>query len=204
MIYLIGGAPRCGKSSVAEALARERDCSWLPTDYLMSAFNRYIPEQERVSQLLPGQTNDVRYARHSTEEIVQSYHRRAQASGPGITSIVEYAHGDGRDLILEGFHLEPWLIRDLQARYGGVLGALLVCLDAGALTERLRRTTDSTDWVARSTSDPATFPKIGAMVVAYSLELQAEAVGLGLPVVVADSGLRAATTDVLGQLIAST
>jgi 2-phosphoglycerate kinase len=201
VIYLIGGAPRCGKTTIAQALARERGCSWLPTDYLMSDFNRYIPEPERVGQLLPGQSNDARYSQHSIEEIVQSYHRRAHAAGPGITSIVEYAHSDDRDLILEGFHLEPWLIRELQLRYTeGVCGAVLVCLDPAKLTERLRSATDSTDWVARSTDDPTTFPKIAAMVVAYSLKIQDEATALALPVVVCDQGLHEATGIALDRL----
>jgi 2-phosphoglycerate kinase len=200
VIYLIGGAPRCGKTSVAQALARELGCSWLPTDYLMSAFNRYAPEHERVGQLLPGESNDVRYSRHSIEEIVQSYHRRARAASAGITSIVEYARSDSRDLILEGFHLEPWLMHDLQSRYGEVSGAVLICLDADKLVERLSTNSDPDDWVSRNTSEPATFPKIAAMVVSYSLELQGEAADLALPVVVADNGLEAATTDALERL----
>ena len=191
MIYLLGGAPRCGKTTVARALARELGCSWLPTDYLMSAFNRYIPEAERASQLLPGQSNDIRYSLHPIDEIVESYHRRARAAAPGITSIVEYAHSDGRDLILEGFHLEPWLIHDLRSRYvDGVSGAVLVCLDPIKLTQRLSTTEDPASWVARLTSDPATFAKIADMVVACSLELQAEAVEHGLPVVPGDRDSR--------------
>jgi 2-phosphoglycerate kinase len=201
VIYLIGGAPRCGKTTIAQALANERGCSLMPTDYLMSAFNRYVPEGERATQLLPGQSNDVRYSQHSTEEIVESYHRRAQAAAPGITSIVEYAHNDRRDLILEGFHLEPWLIRDLQTRYGdGICGVLLICLDPAKLSERLRDAEDATGWVARTTRDATTIPKIAAMVVAYSAKLQAQATELGLPIVNGDLGLETATSSAVNGL----
>jgi 2-phosphoglycerate kinase len=200
VIYLIGGAPRCGKTTIAQALAKERGCSWLPTDYLMSAFNRYVPEDERATQLLPGQSNDDRYAQHSVEEIVESYHRRAQAAAPGITSIVEYAHSDRRDLILEGFHLEPWLIRDLQTRYGeSICGVLLVCLDPVKLSERLKD--EDAGWVVRLTSEPTTFPKIAAMVVAYSAKLQAQATELGLPVVSGDQSLEVAMSIALDRLV---
>jgi hypothetical protein len=46
MLYLIGGAPRCGKTTLARQLAQALGCSHVPADYLGTAFANYIPISE--------------------------------------------------------------------------------------------------------------------------------------------------------------
>jgi len=41
-LHLIGGAPRCGKTTLARRLAQALGCSHVPADYLGSAFANYI------------------------------------------------------------------------------------------------------------------------------------------------------------------
>ena len=47
MIYLIGGAPRCGKTKIAKALAEKTHFPWFPADYLGAVVFPYIPENEQ-------------------------------------------------------------------------------------------------------------------------------------------------------------
>jgi hypothetical protein len=46
MIYLIGGVPRAGKSTIANSLLRARGIPYLGLDYLKMAFARTMPELE--------------------------------------------------------------------------------------------------------------------------------------------------------------
>lgn len=41
MIYLVGGPPRCGKTTAARRLAERLCCSRLPVDYLTTALMGY-------------------------------------------------------------------------------------------------------------------------------------------------------------------
>ena len=50
MIYLIGGSPRCGKTTVAKKLAMKSHIPWFPADYLASAVSQYISEGERADK----------------------------------------------------------------------------------------------------------------------------------------------------------
>src|SRR6476620_10599326 len=71
MLYLIGGAPRCGKTTVARQLAKTRCCSRVPADYLGTAFTNYIPATELQERYPAWQTAtvDERYERYSSAEI---------------------------------------------------------------------------------------------------------------------------------------
>ncbi len=80
MIYLIGGSPRCGKTTLAEALAKKTSFPYFTLDHVTSVVAPYITEQEyairlplRVARQETNYSNDVFYARYSTEQIVNFY-----------------------------------------------------------------------------------------------------------------------------------
>ncbi len=43
VLYLIGGAPRCGKTALGQSLARERGIGWLSTDTVRDVVNLAMP-----------------------------------------------------------------------------------------------------------------------------------------------------------------
>lgn len=43
MIYLIGGPPKCGKSTDARRLAHHTGAAWLPLDSVESVIYHYLP-----------------------------------------------------------------------------------------------------------------------------------------------------------------
>jgi 2-phosphoglycerate kinase len=97
MIYLIGGPPRCGKTTVARRLARSVGCSWVAGDWLSQAFSAYIAEDdirpEEQLDLGPNvpsnSRNDVRYARYSATEIIIYYRAWAARTWPGLQVFVD-------------------------------------------------------------------------------------------------------------------
>jgi 2-phosphoglycerate kinase len=185
MIFLIGGAPRCGKTSLAIALSDRLHVPWVPTDYLAAGFARY---HRRGGQLSPGESNDVRYSSHSTAEIVASYRRRARAARRGLLAFVEYALSEERDFVLEGFHCEPTLMAEVE-RLGPSRAVVLCRDDPEDALQALRASSDPNDWAVRYTRESETYRGIAAMIAAYSGILREEARRWRIPVMSMAGGL---------------
>jgi 2-phosphoglycerate kinase len=49
-LYLVGGAPRVGKSSLAQRLLETDGIPWLPTDVLRTVLRRVLPELDAIDQ----------------------------------------------------------------------------------------------------------------------------------------------------------
>jgi hypothetical protein len=114
MIYLIGGPPRCGKTTLARALSARTGASWLSLDQLESAIIYYIPPPDRAAALpfLPGSI-DEKYAAFSPQQFLEQFKAIARTIWPGIHILIHYALEENRDLILEGYQLEPAFLREL-------------------------------------------------------------------------------------------
>jgi hypothetical protein len=50
ILYLVGGPPRVGKSSLAQRLLKLDRIPWLPTDVLRTVLRRVIPELDAIDQ----------------------------------------------------------------------------------------------------------------------------------------------------------
>lgn len=202
MIYLIGGAPRCGKTIAARRLQQILGCSYLPSDYLGAVIGRYIPAEQRAT-LLPavgsGTANDERFARFSAAEMLVGFQMRARTSWPGIQALIEYALYDNQDYIIEGFHIEPAFAHHLANTYGSqhLRVGFLVKTDLAAITTGLRDARERRDWAHERTADPATFQLIAAWVQHYSAYIQAEANGYGYPTFPTDTAFEASITAAL-------
>jgi hypothetical protein len=50
ILYLVGGPPRVGKSSLAQRLLKLDQIPWLPTDVLRTVLRRVLPELDTIDQ----------------------------------------------------------------------------------------------------------------------------------------------------------
>ena len=50
VLYLVGGAPRVGKSALAQHLLENDGIPWLPTDVVRTVLRRVLPELDSVDQ----------------------------------------------------------------------------------------------------------------------------------------------------------
>jgi len=50
ILYLVGGQPRVGKSSLAQRLLKLDRIPWLPTDILRTVLRRVLPELDALDQ----------------------------------------------------------------------------------------------------------------------------------------------------------
>lgn len=196
MIYLIGGAPRCGKTIAARRLQQMLGCSYLPSDYLGSAIGRYIPADQRATRLPAvgsGTSNDERFVSFSAAEMLAGYQMRARTSWPGIQALIEYALYDNQSYIIEGFHIEPAFAHHLADTYGSqhLRVGFLIKTDLAAIITGLQDARERRDWARERTTDPATFKLIAAWVQHYSAYIQAEANRFSFPTFPTDTAFEA-------------
>jgi 2-phosphoglycerate kinase len=186
MIYLIGGPPRCGKTTVAKRLAERLCCSRLPVDYLTTAFMGYVlPADEARMFPREGVRGDERFARFSAGQIVRNYRTKAEHTRPGLRSVIEYAASDGHTMVLEGYQIEPRFVDALRRDIPDlpVRAVFLVRNDAVTLEADLQRGEAANDWLIRETKEAATFARVAQMIVTYSAIIVGEAQRYGLPLV---------------------
>ena len=184
MIYLIGGSPRCGKTTLAEVLAKEISFPYFTLDHVTSVIAPYIPEQEYVSRLPlrvarqeTAFSNDVFYARYSTEQIVNFYLCQARTYWPGIESFIKYAIEDDHDLILEGWQILPHLLHAMVTpeNQDKLNIIFLYKLNVENIVSGLKANTARNDWVIKNTRNESTFPAIAKMISYFGSYTEKEA-----------------------------
>jgi 2-phosphoglycerate kinase len=215
MIYLIGGPPRCGKTTLARQLARLVQSPWLHTDYMASAFSRYflpgaydaqVPARDPGPEATGANNNDLLYARYTAAQTIAYYRARARQVWPGVQSFIEYALFDGEDLIIEGHHIDPALADSFAVPADTTVDStvrriFLVREDANGLAASLKRGGGRNDWVLKGTRQEVTFERIAQMVTLYSADIRADAESRGFPVVTTDGDFDAQLVRALDVLI---
>ena len=184
MIYLIGGAPRCGKSTIAKKLSKKISSSWISADALESIASVYIPGKDHdkafpkyVIREKTKFSNDIMYSKYSAKEITRLYVEQSKTSFPAVKALVEVAEKEGDDQIIEGHQVQPKLISDLIKKYGKikVKALVLVRFDVKKIVAGAKKNKAKNDWFIQKTDKEETYPKIAQMIAEYSSYLKKEA-----------------------------
>ena len=96
-LYLVGGAPRVGKSSLAQRLLEIDGIPFLPTDVLRTVLRRVLPELDTIDQ-----------------DPVDAW-RLAEVMYPHIEKAAEVCAEEAECFLIEGFELSPSHIGRLRA-----------------------------------------------------------------------------------------
>src|SRR6266545_4993748 len=97
ILYLLGGAPRVGKSTLAQRLLAAEGIPWLPSDVVRTVLRRVLPELEAVDQ------DPVDVA------------RLAELMYPHIEQAAEVCVEEAEQFLIEGFELAPTYPARLKA-----------------------------------------------------------------------------------------
>lgn len=201
MIYLIGGPPRCGKTTVARRLAATGS-AWMQADWLEQAFSAYVPPGEYVPaahrlEVAPdvprAAVNDARYAKYDAEEIIAYYRAMAGRAWPGLQAIIEYALFDDGGFIVEGFQIDPVDVRRFLDASDGAVAAnvraiFLYRADERDILANIKRGGHKNDWVLTKTRQEATFARIALMIARYGEVIRADAERHGFASFAVDGG----------------
>lgn len=180
-VYLIGGPPKCGKTTLAKALSKELSIPWISADTLQNIVGAYVPESEHAAlfphSCLRGDDNDEFYAAHSAKEIVDSYITQGKTTYDAISMMAETYLTDKDDFIVEGYQVTPEIVDRIHKKFGTehIKSVFLTKHDTDKFVEDVQKSTTPNDWILRKTKNPDTFQKIAEMVVEYSRYFEQEA-----------------------------
>lgn len=189
MIYLIGGPPKCGKSTFAKLLSKKLGIPWVSADTLQSIGRAYSPKAHDTNKyphaaMRKGKrNNDEFYQKYSPKQIVTAYCKQAKATAVAVEMMVACELSNQNDYIVEGYQVEPAFVARLCKRYGSenITTVFLTKANPELFMEDLKKSTTSNDWILTNTKKEETFRKIAEMVEAYSEYFTMEAKKHGLP-----------------------
>lgn len=181
-LILIGGPPRCGKTTLAQDISKKLGIPWISTDALESIAQQYTSEDERdilfPKTLIRHKTNrgnDEMYETFSTEEIVDAYRKQAETIHKAIETFVNYAEKEDWDYIIEGYHITPKLLLELQSNGLKFSSIMLINTNSKEAIKMSKESDVKNDWVRDKTQKQETFSKIADMINFYSNKLKEEA-----------------------------
>ncbi len=172
MIYLIGGPPKCGKTTLSKKISKLFGIPWVSTDTLQCVIKPYLANKN-LSKSFPTcdqrcKDNDEKYSKYSIEEIIKAYQQQAKTVYKAIDMFVECEITDGNDFIVEGYHVEPELVSKLNSKYPGKIKSIfLVKSDMEKFVSDIKKTTTPNDWIIARTKNEETYKKIAKMICEY-------------------------------------
>lgn len=188
MIYLIGGAPRCGKTNLAYKLSEKIHFPLLITDTLQKAMRPFIPVEEHATRLPfhhfeeeNHYNNDSMYAKHSTEEFVQAYITQAETYWVGFEKLVRYCLESQQSYIIEGHVLHPRFIAQLDVGEDKLKSVFLYKSSENDIATSMQQHPSPHDWVVERSHQPETYHRIASVICQYGDYLKKEAEKYQLP-----------------------
>ena len=204
MIYLIGGPPKCGKTTLAKALSKKLQIPWVSSDTLQGIASAYINKYaaDKYDSLFPhreskGQNNDETYSNDTPEQITENYIAQGKTSYPAIDMFSICEITDGHDYIIEGYHVTPECAADLVKKYGSKNFQIvfLTKFDTDKFLKDIHKSTTTNDWILAKTHKSETFAKIAQMVSLYSQYFDSEAKKFDFQVLNMDSNFEGQIED---------
>ena len=207
-VYLIGGPPRCGKTTLGKRLSRRLSIPWISADTLQSIAFSYIPKDELSSSFphayLPGSTNNETYGWHTVESIVDAYIRQAKTSYRAISMLAEctFVEKDD-DVIVEGYQVTPEITDTICARFGAdnVRSIFLIKRDERQFLHDIRKSSGKNDWILKEDNTQETLIRIAKMVSVFSDYFEAEARKYRFPLLNMDNGFEPKIEDAIESLV---
>jgi hypothetical protein len=174
MLLLLGGPPRCGKTTLAERAAGERGIGWLSTDTVRDVVNLHIPLFEPLGIGAPHGPEADRFYR-SFEKTAHSCSYNADT------------------YLIEGVGFYPRHVMALRRAHGVECRAVFVgmrAVDLEAVLEHAGRNR----W--HEHLDEADVARIPAWIESWSAEIEAECSALGFDYVDVSGDFDAAMVEV--------
>ena len=176
MIYLIGGAPKLGKSSFAKALQGKFSLPSISTDAIRAMVFQLTDPGLRA-ELLPccvPRSEIGEQFEGAAEDWIGKQTKEAQTLLPAMSALINYHVRIDGDLLLEGVHIIPTLVHDLvESNPTKVKAIFITDCDEGNVLHNLSCHTSAFNWLAGL--DQRKFKAVAKCIVEYSSILERQA-----------------------------
>lgn len=175
MIYLIGGAPRIGKSVVSRSIAETIGIQPISTDGLESRVSTTFSEEQRWELFpLPGFSGDPSENTLTPNERVQLQIISSKSLKTEIENAINEATSTHRDLVIEGVHLLPEIVRDLIDHHGKdqIVASFVGSVDDSRIMSGMEKNTNPNDWL--KDANEVVRKQVAEFVAAFSKYVQEE------------------------------
>jgi 2-phosphoglycerate kinase len=206
-VYLIGGPPKCGKTTLAKALCMEHKIPWISSDTIENIVWAYSPKKQHPDlfphRYLRGESNDEFYAQYPAEDIVRGYTEQSKATYDAIRMMAGTYLTDEDDFIVEGYQVTPEIVREILDKFGNehIKTAFLIKKNEEQLMKDFLKSTTPNDWILRKTKNEATFAKIAHMIAVYSDYIEREAIRYELPLLEMDTNFSSSLEEAMNFLV---
>lgn len=206
MFYLIGGAPRSGKTTIAKELSNKLSIPWISTDTLESVVVKYI-NSDNIEKLFPksvlrkltNNSNDEMYIKYTSNEIVDAYIEQGKSMAQAIETFIACEALYNHDYILEGHHISPDLVLILKDKFP--IKAVFVGRED--IEETLKAITinpHENDWVTSKTKNTETYTLIANMLTEFSLRVKKSAEENNLQYVSVATNFKDVVEQIVGNI----
>jgi len=209
MFYLIGGAPRCGKTTIAKYLSKRLGIAWISSDTLEAIAMGYATAKDfpkrfpkTIMRKKTKRSNDLMYNKYSPKQIAGAYLIQSQVVWKGIEMLVEAELVENRSYIIEGYHIHPQLVLNLQKKYGkrNFKSVFLTKTDVDNIVTSSEKYTYKNDWFMKRTKEKEIYKKIAEMVSELSRYFLREGKKHGLKVFNMDKNFARGMREAQGYL----
>jgi 2-phosphoglycerate kinase len=173
MIYLIGGAPRIGKSLIAKIVADGQHIELVATDDIYKKATRTLtPSERRTKFPLP------EFSGTASENILTPGRRvelmivSAKSLEQEIHRVISEAIASGKSIVVEGVDLLPELIQKLLAEFGPekIHAIVMGCVDESRVMDGLLKDRNPHSWLKEA--DAIVRRQVAAFAVNCSLRIK--------------------------------
>lgn len=176
MIYLIGGAPRVGKSLMAKKLTEKSKSHLISTDGVCDEFVSTLSEEQHKQQFpMPNFSAEASHNTMQPKERVDLQIVSAKSLEPELDRIIDEAIQKQETIVLEGIHLLPSDVRGLKEKYGteNIFAIFVGSSDLNLVVDGIYKNTNPHNWLKNS--DEAVIRQVAEFVVEFSHRMKKEA-----------------------------
>ncbi len=183
MIYLIGGAPRLGKSIMARKLMEKIHTPWLSVDVLRTVVAETIQDTNQRKRLFPfvEEDNNDKLFQIPTNSLVEMQMTEGESMWSAISSFIRHQIAVKNDFILEGVYLLPDKIDKIMSEkqyQKNVKAIFIIASDEKMVLNGFRSNTSHHDWL-EGTSD-ITKKAVAQFVIGVSEKFRISASRIGM------------------------
>jgi len=120
MIYLIGGAPRVGKTHLTKLICAQKQVHAVSTDALRYMLRHTIPENVSPDIFIHFKTNMLEMWDTNHQSTLEAQNRQSKGLWPYMRALIASYNEDGVDLLLEGVAVLPEFAHGLDVPYKSV------------------------------------------------------------------------------------